>query len=461
MSPTAIEVHNQDYSCTPEQFFNLIRNLNHPVWLDSGFPDTSHSRYDILSACPSKTLAVRSSHTNKVNKFIERAQSCLDSHALAYSDTFSPFQGGLIGYLGYDLFRNDMGLEERESALLPDSWLGLYLWACVYDHHRKSAGLVFHPQCDKQLKKQILELAEDNSPGGTSSESAAKFELLNSFQATESRDKYQANLKRIKDYILAGDVYQVNYAQHFSADYQGDCSSAYLHQRTTHPAPYSAFLGLGDKSVLSHSPEEFLHVQGREVQTQPIKGTAPRAGDVQMDARNAEVLQASLKDRAENLMIVDLLRNDLGKACEPGSINVPKLFELQSFSNVHHLVSQVRGRLRNDVSLLELLRHCHPGGSITGAPKKRAMEVIEELENHPRSLYCGSIGFISFCGQASTNIAIRTMVADGKKMHCWGGGGIVADSDTDREYQETLHKVGPMMRTMEESFLTQERKKAN
>ncbi|MFX4228793.1 MAG: aminodeoxychorismate synthase component I [Porticoccaceae bacterium] len=276
------------------------------------------------------------------------------------------------------------------------------------------------------------------------------FQLTGRFEASETREKYLYSIEQIKDYICAGDVYQVNYAQHFWASYRGDTVSAYLNQRAQHPAPFSAYIGLGDgKAVISHSPEEFLNVLGREVQTQPIKGTAPRSSDAETDQQNAENLQSSAKDRAENLMIVDLLRNDLGKACKPGSISVPRLFELQSFSNVHHLVSKVQGLLREDVSILELLRLCHPGGSITGAPKQRAMEIIAQLETVTRSLYCGSIGYISLCGRSHTNIAIRTMIADGTHIHCWGGGGIVADSDAHKEYQETLFKIGPMMESLE------------
>jgi len=369
-----------------------------------------------------------------------------------------PFQGGLIGYLGYDLSRANSGLSTgsvREETLLsdktlPDGYLGLYLWAFIYDHHSQTAQVIFHPHCDKSLKIDVLDLIEEIN---RVDEPTQKFYLKNHFNPTEDKETYFKHIYRIKDYIRAGDVYQVNYAQHFSADYEGSSASAYLSQRQKHPAPYSTFLGLGEQAVLSHSPEEFIQIQGREVQTQPIKGTTPRAANPKIDQRNAEILQSSIKDRAENLMIVDLLRNDLGKSCVPGSISVPKLFELQSFSNVHHLVSEIRGRLADDIEPLDVLRLCHPGGSITGAPKRRSMQVIDELEIAPRSVYCGSIGFLSCCGQVNTNIAIRTLVADGAKMHCWGGGGIVADSDAEKEYQETIFKVGPMMQSLEDDFL--------
>ena len=429
--------------------FRAIAALENPVWLDSGTPASSQSRYDILTALPHQVLGVEGTNPSDANSFIHETQSLLDRFKTSAQSTTCPFQGGLIGFWGYDLFAKDFSLKKTNEIDFPKAYLGLYLWAIIYDHHRQSASMVIHPECDAVTRETILDLSCDKTQPFTDN----NFGLTSSFAASESKETYFKAIGKIKDYIHAGDVYQVNYAQHFQAAYQGDTSAAYLSQRQAHPAPFSAYIGIGDKAVLSHSPEEFLSVLGREVQTQPIKGTAPRAQDPKIDQRNADVLQASDKDRAENLMIVDLLRNDLGKACKPGSISVPKLFELQSFSNVHHLVSKVRGSLADNVSVLQLFQHCHPGGSITGAPKKRSMEIIDELETRSRSLYCGSIGYISLCGHSHTSIAIRTMIADGKGIHCWGGGGIVADSNAEKEYQETLFKVGPMMKSLEHAYL--------
>ena len=425
-----------------------------PVWLDSGYPAKNHSRFDILSAHPSRMIKAKGNSAEDVERFFTEAQQALaEAGKLAPSQAI-PFQGGLIGYLGYDLGRELAGLKPTsDSSNIPQGYFGLYLWAFIYDHHSQSAQLVFHPKCSAGLKAKILDLLKSIHDGGPATIAVQPFQLKSRFKPSEAKDVYFQHIHRIKDYIVAGDVYQVNYAQHFSANYQGSPASAYLSQRQKHPAPYSAYIGLNGQAVLSHSPEEFIQIQGRDVQTQPIKGTAPRAENPQIDERNAEVLQASSKDRAENLMIVDLLRNDLGKSCEPGSISVPRLFELQSFSNVHHLVSQIRGRLAEGIEPLEVIRQCHPGGSITGAPKRRSMQIIDELERTPRSIYCGSIGFLSCCGQVNTNIAIRTMLADGEKMHCWGGGGIVADSNAEKEYQETLFKVAAKMQSLEDDFL--------
>jgi len=242
----------------------------------------------------------------------------------------------------------------------------------------------------------------------------------------------------------------VNFAQHFSACYQGEEWQAYKILRRAIPSPFSAYYNLGKQTLLSISPERFISVIDDHIEAKPIKGTIARNDDREIDNRNRQTLFNSTKDRAENLMIVDLLRNDLGKACEPGSIHVEKLFDVESFANVHHLVSTITGKLADDQTNLTLLKACFPGGSITGAPKRRAMQIIDELEGVQRSIYCGSIGYISRCGHMDTNIAIRTLLADGETLHCWGGGGIVADSNAESEYQESLTKVKKLLNRLEE-----------
>ena len=226
-----------------------------------------------------------------------------------------------------------------------------------------------------------------------------------------------------------------------------DSWKLYKELRKNLPAPYSCYYQLGNtkQAILSFSPERFIKLHGDKVETKPIKGTARRGNDNKSDILQAKGLINSEKNKAENLMIVDLLRNDLGKSCIPGTIKTPKLFELQSFKNVHHLVSTVTGTIRKDQTALSLLRGCFPGGSITGAPKKRAMEIIDELEPCQRSVYCGTIGYISTAGRMDTNIAIRTLVIDGDNIHCWGGGGIVADSNAEDEYQEIFDKIEPLI----------------
>jgi para-aminobenzoate synthetase component 1 len=242
------------------------------------------------------------------------------------------------------------------------------------------------------------------------------------------RDAYASAFRRIQRYIRDGDCYQVNLAQRFQAIVAGDPWQIYRALRRVNPAPFGAYLSCADFQVLSASPERFLSVREGTVNTEPIKGTRPRSADPDRDRALADELRASPKDRAENLMIVDLLRNDLGRNCRPGSIAVPHLFDVRSFATVHHMVSTVTGTLDAGRDAIDLLAGCFPGGSVTGAPKLRAMEIIEELEPHRRGVYCGAIGYIGFDGAMDTSIAIRTLVHDrGRLSFSAGGGGVPGD----------------------------------
>ncbi|MGQ0522272.1 MAG: aminodeoxychorismate synthase component I, partial [Betaproteobacteria bacterium] len=255
----------------------------------------------------------------------------------------------------------------------------------------------------------------------------------------------------IHEYIRNGDCYQVNLAQRFSAEAAGVPWLAYQALRILNPAPYSAYLDTPYVQVLCASPERFLKVEDGRVETRPIKGTRPRAGHPRLDAELIEALRRSDKDRAENVMIVDLLRNDLSKNCAAGSVRVPRLFEVESFATVHHLVSTVTGELAPGRDALDLLRGCFPGGSITGAPKLRAMQIIEELEPNRRGVYCGAIGYIGFDGNMDLNIAIRTLIFSRGVIRFYAGGGIVADSREEAEYQETFDKAAAMLRLLQQS----------
>jgi len=271
------------------------------------------------------------------------------------------------------------------------------------------------------------------------------YRVLGEVCSNMTHGEYLAALERIKRYILDGDCYQVNFAQRFSVAAEGDTWQAYQVLRQLNAAPFAAYLNTPHCQVLSSSPERFLQVRDGRVETKPIKGTAPRGRDPIEDMMLAEMLKDSLKDRAENLMIVDLLRNDIGKVCATGSVEVPALFTLESYARVHHLVSTVCGRLERGQDALSLMRACFPGGSITGAPKLRSMEIIEELEPHRRGIYCGSIGYVGFDGDMDSNIAIRTLVHADGISRLWAGGGIVADSDPEAEYRETYHKAAALL----------------
>jgi para-aminobenzoate synthetase component 1 len=264
-----------------------------------------------------------------------------------------------------------------------------------------------------------------------------------------TRAAYAEAFGRVQEHIRRGDCYQVNLTQRFAARAQGDAWHAYLKLREINPAPFAAYLDLPDGKVVCSSPERFLKVTGGHVETKPIKGTRPRSTDPARDRALAEELRTSAKDRAENVMIVDLLRNDLGKVCAAGTVRASKLFDVESFASVHQLVSTVEGRLAPGKHALDLLGACFPGGSITGAPKVAAMKIIEELEPHRRSIYCGAIGYVGYDGNMDLNIAIRTLVQKGDHVYTWAGGGVVADSNVDAEYQESLDKAAAMLAVLD------------
>jgi aminodeoxychorismate synthase component I len=261
------------------------------------------------------------------------------------------------------------------------------------------------------------------------------------FEPQLSREYYCRMILRAKEYIAAGDIYQVNLSQKFAAPWRGDPFQFYRALRLCSPAPYAAYLESGGRAVLSSSPESFLQMDGRRIRTRPIKGTRPRRTDATADEQSARDLVTSQKEIAELVMITDLERNDLGQVCEYGSVRVTELLKLERYEQVFHLVSTVEGRLRNGVDHVSALRACFPGGSITGAPKKRAMEIIAELEPAARGLYTGAIGWFGFNGGSRFNIAIRTVVVENGQAHFHAGAGIVAESDPEAEYEETLHKA--------------------
>ncbi len=264
---------------------------------------------------------------------------------------------------------------------------------------------------------------------------------ISPFTPLASREKFTTGVARIKEWIAAGHIYQANLSQGFVAQATGDLFSLYEALREASPAPMAAYLKLGGREILSSSPETFLKISGRGIETRPIKGTRPRFSDPDEDRRSAYELQTSAKEIAELVMITDLLRNDLGQVCEFGSVEVADMLRLETLAQVHHLVSTVTGTLRPEIDALAAIAACFPGGSITGAPKKRAMEIIRELEQAPRGIYCGAIGWLGYNGESSLSIAIRTLVRTGAELIYQVGAGIVADSDPEKEYEETLHKA--------------------
>ncbi|MDG9856256.1 aminodeoxychorismate synthase component I [Pseudomonas nitroreducens] len=440
-------LHPLPYQEDPGERFALIHRAPGAVLLDAGRPIATRGRYDLLSAWPLAELAPLAGES--ANRFFARVRSALQSLGEArVPDTVDvPFVGGMIGYLGYDFGRHIEHLPEPnlDDLALPDARLGLYAWALLTDHEERSSRLVFHPALAAGERERLIRLFEAAHDG----DALPPFRLGAPFRPDLSRDQYREALERVHNYILAGDCYQVNYTQRFRAPCSGSPWLAYRALREACPTPFAGYLALPEGAVLSLSPERFIQLHGNQVETRPIKGTRPRGNTPEADRNNAEALLASEKDRAENLMIVDLLRNDLGRSCRPGSVRVPELFAVETYPNVHHLVSSVRGELAADKDALDLLEGSFPGGSITGAPKVRAMQIIDELEPTQRSIYCGSLLYLDVRGEMDSSIAIRTVLVKDGQASCWAGGGIVADSNWEEEYEESLTKVGVLLRTLE------------
>ncbi len=363
-----------------------------------------------------------------------------------------PFQGGLIGLIGYDLAPR---LERLPRQAQPDSRLpalrfGLYDTFVLVDHATGLAELWavdilgegptrLRDRRDRWLK----DLAEPPAPPPASTR-------LGTLTSGFTRDGYLAAARQVLEYIAAGDIFQANLSQRFRAAGRVVPFEIYARLRRASPAPYAAFLGWDDLAILGASPELFYQTRGDRIVTRPIKGTRPRSDDPAEDARLAAELLASEKDRAELTMIVDLERNDLGRICRFGTVRVVEPWGVGSFENVHHLIATVEGRLRSEVGPADVIRAVFPGGSITGAPKIRAMEIIDELEPNRRSLYTGAVGYLGRRGQSAFNIAIRTALVEGDRVSYQVGGGIVADSDPESEYAETLDKGSALRRVLEE-----------
>lgn len=445
------------YRADSAALFDAIADLPWAVFLDSGLHHPGQSRYDILAAQPYVRLITRGSLTEIHADGVELSREDpfeLVRRYLDADDTCGgplPFCGGAVGYFAYDLARRieRMPTRAHDAERIPDMAIGLYDWAVVVDHAERRAWLAGQgrdPETDMKWDRLVHLFSEP-----AAERTRVPFRMLAHVTSNLTREGYARRFERIKQYIEAGDCYQVNLAQRFSGPVSGDPWLAYQALRVLNPAPFAAYLSTPYAHVLSASPERFLKVENGRVETKPIKGTRPRAGHARLDAELARALRESVKDRAENVMIVDLLRNDLSKNCRLGSVRVPRLFDVESYATVHHLVSTVTGELAPARDALDLLRGAFPGGSITGAPKLRAMQIIEELEPHRRGVYCGSIGYMGFDGNMDLNIAIRTMVMSRGEIRFWAGGGIVADSTMEDEYQETFDKAAAMLKLLQQA----------
>lgn len=447
-----------------EAFCRFLKNPN-VFFLDSASPNGEISRYSFLGFNP--FLTIKTKHHKILIKDKDGSQECegspfeylrkiLNRFSLENTSDSLPFQGGAVGYFGYDLchYIEKLPNNSVDDLELPDIYMGFYDIIISYDNLLEKCFVVgIDFGMDNTLKDRIGQITEVLC--GKSEEHGEMFNDRDTDRAVDTelksnftKDAYMKAVRQIKKYISAGDVYQVNLSQRIVARIDMPAYELYKRLRKINPAPFACYLGFDDVSIISSSPERFLRVCTRQVQTRPIKGTRPRGKNALEDEEMKQALLSSQKDNAELTMITDLERNDLGRVCNYGSIKVIEEKALETYPTVHHLVSTVIGELHERYDIIDLLRATFPGGSITGAPKIRAMQIIDELEPCQRSVYTGSIGYIGFNGNLDLNIAIRTFIMKGETVYFQVGSGIVADSDEEDEYEETLHKAKALIESL-------------
>lgn len=445
------------FSTTPLEVFAFVRGEAYPFFLDSSLALKELARYSFLGCNPYKiirskgrTVEAESFYGNyryqgNVFDFIGEELGRFN----ITSDSKIPFLLGGVGYFSYDLLHllEDIPQKTADDVGFPESHIAFYDTSIAFDH---AEGKGYVISVTENKVDEVIELlrSQKTENRGQRTEMQEPKSSPTNFKSNFTKEDYIKAVRKAKEYIAAGDIYQVNLSQRFSTEIDITPYELYLRLRDASPAPFSAYLDFGKGAVLSSSPESFLRVEGRVIETRPIKGTRPRGNSTGEDDRLREELRQSGKDRAEHIMIVDLERNDLGKVCKYGTVNVSDEMAIESFAQVHHMVSTVTGELKDGVGLIDILKATFPGGSITGAPKVRAMEIIEALEPNRRGVYTGAIGYLGFNGKMDLNIAIRTMMLRGGKAYFSVGGGIVADSDPESEYQETLDKAKGMMEAL-------------
>ena len=468
-----------------------LADLPYLLFLDSAAHPQRLGRYSFLAADPSDVVRSKENVVERLDRRgatitrvsgqpLDAVRELLAPHVVPLLEGLPPFQGGAAGYFGYELGATLERLPSPryDDLAIPDLQLGLYDWVIAWDHAAArswliSTGLPEHGEAAQvraaeraamvraRLSQRVAPAASSLPPRDLASggavapsypvhdvDAASTIGLRSSF----THRGYLDAVTRVREYIIAGDIFQANVSQRLEAPLVETPWELYRRLRTVNPAPFAAYLHFGDLAVMSASPERFLQLDASgRVETRPIKGTRPRGLHPAHDAALGRALLESAKDRAENLMIVDLLRNDLSRVCAPGSVRVPELFAIEHYSTVHHLVSTVIGQLETGRDAVDLLRATFPGGSITGAPKVRAMEIIAELEPSRRGVYCGSIGYLGTAGVLDTSIVIRTYLALGERVYFSVGGGIVADSDPEQEYRETLDKARALIAALDRS----------
>lgn len=445
------------FPINPLDAFAVIKDQPYPFFLDSSFDIKGLGRWSFLGCNPYKIIRSKGKSVEVETAFGNyRYQGNAFDFVGEELTRFSiesrheiPFLMGGVGYFSYDMLHllEEIDSKNADDIGVLDSHISFYDTVIAFDHHENKAYVVSITESKVDEAVDLLKMAGKAHPTSTD-HSVGTYSNTPLQTSNFTKEDYIKTVHKAKEYIAAGDIYQVNLSQMVSAEIDISPYELYIRLRSASPAPFSAYLDFGKAAVLSSSPERFLKVDGRLIETRPIKGTRPRGNGAEADEALKGELRESAKDRAEHIMIVDLERNDLGKVCKYGSVKVEEEMAVESYAQVHHMVSTVSGELKEGLGLIDVIKATFPGGSITGAPKVRAMEIIEELEPCRRGVYTGSIGYLGFNGKMDLNIAIRTMFVKDRKTHFSVGGGIVADSDPEAEYQETLDKAKGMMEAL-------------
>ncbi len=462
ISPTIQPIQT---SLDPYTIYQYFLSDDDAIFLDSSKDDDAYSRYSLFGLHPFLTIKVIDGclyeKKHPQTQFILSSETniftYLNNHIKKYkltNTTDYPFIGGALGYFSYELgkFQHNIPSYTFSQVTLPESYFVFYDNIIIIDKQRHEGLITGLGQLEPaQHSVQKIYNQFQNIPKKTQSTSCT-YKASRKFTSTFSRDGYMASIENMRQYMEDGHIYVANMTQTFHGPCTESGLSIYTKLRQLNPAPFSAHIAFDQFQVCCSSPERFIHVRNQHVQTRPIKGTVPRGITPSADRLNRQALENSEKDKAELLMIVDLERNDLSKVCHPHSVHVPELFKIEAFSSVYHLVSTVTGQLLNDKTAVDCLEATFPGGSITGAPKIRAMEIIEELEATSRQLYTGSIGYFGFDGNADFNIVIRSILLKDGHGYFGVGGGITYESIPSEEYQETLDKAKNLFLALDASF---------
>ncbi len=437
-----------------------LQNERYPYFLDSGMHNNNLGNYSFVGVNPklvvkskNNTVWVLDENNDKTvvgeNPF-DVLKELYESNKLTYETTL-PFIGGFVGYLGYDLchFVEQLPRTTVDVVNIPDMSFGLYMGGFVIDHKNNKTFVtdINSDGCGESRIQSLLSIVAQSTD--CTENYKIKRKTAANIKSNFEKEPYKEAISKVKNYIRSGDIYQANMTQCFFGQMEGNALELYQKLRDINPAPFASYIDFGEGQIASSSPERFIKISGGIIETRPIKGTRPRGATPEEDAKNREDLKTSEKDQSELLMIVDLERNDLSKVAKVGTVNVTELFSIEEYPTVHHLVATVQAETKEQLSPIDVIEATFPGGSITGAPKIRAMEVIDELEPTSRNLYTGSIGYIGFNGVTDLNIVIRTFVCKDGIAYFQAGGGIVWDSVEEDEYQESLDKARALKRALE------------